>query len=176
MELTLPPQLEEFVRSQVRSGRYADEQEVVREALRQMRSLVKAAEDPSITGLVRDALGLANQAQKDVMTALASAEEETTVLGEVSRTAAAVASGAIEVARKVPGAKEIERLVRGPVDSVAAVAEYGETQTKAVRQNLEASAKALGLLTAVLERVNGATRAVNTVVGPRPPAQGQPPE
>ncbi|HVJ96906.1 MAG TPA: hypothetical protein VNC41_08745 [Acidimicrobiia bacterium] len=176
MELTLPPQLEEFLRSQVRSGRYVDEQEVVREAIRQMRSLVKAAEDPTVTGLVRDALGLANQAQKDVMTALQTTEEETTVLGGVARGAASVAGGAVDIARKVPGAKEVERLVRGPVDQAAAVAEYGETQAKAVRQNLEASAKALGLLTAVLERVNGATRTVNNVVAPRPPSQGQPPE
>ena len=109
-----------------------------------------------------------------MLNALQTTEEETTVLGGVARHAASVASGAVDIARKVPGAKEVERLVRGPVDQATAVAEYGETQAKAVRQNLEASAKALGLLTAVLERVNDATRTVNSVIAPRP-NQGQPP-
>jgi hypothetical protein len=35
-----------------------------------------------------------------------------------------------------------------------------------MRQNLEATAKALGLLTSVLERVNSATRSVNSVISP----------
>ena len=39
-------------------------------------------------------------------------------------------------------------------------------QAKAIRQNLEATAKALGVLTAVLERVNGASRTVNNVIAP----------
>ena len=41
-------------------------------------------------------------------------------------------------------------------------------QAKAIRQNLEATAKALGLLTAVLERVNSASRSVNSVISPEP--------
>ena len=83
MEVSLPPQLEEFVRAQARSGRYADEAEVVRDAVRQMRALVKAAEDPTVAGLVRDAMGIANQAQRDVANVLQIADRETSVLGEV---------------------------------------------------------------------------------------------
>ena len=68
--------------------------------------------------------------------------------------------------RKVPGARELDRVVRGPVEMLTATAERGEVQAKAIRQNLEATAKALGVLTAVLERVNGATRTVNNVLTP----------
>jgi hypothetical protein len=35
-----------------------------------------------------------------------------------------------------------------------------------MRANLEATAKALGMLTAVLERVNAASRTVNSVISP----------
>jgi putative addiction module CopG family antidote len=166
VELSLPSQLEEFVRAQVRSGRYADEQEVVRDALRQMRALVKAAEDPSVAGLVRDAMGIANQAQRDVANVLQIADRETSVLGEVVGHAASLATAAMDVVRKVPGARELDRVVRGPVERLTATAEQGEVQAKAIRQNLEATAKALGLLTSVLERVNTASRAVNNVILP----------
>ena len=103
MEVSLPPQLEDFVRAQARSGRYADEQEVVRDALRQMRALVKAAEDPTVAGLVRDAMGIANQAQRDVAHVLQIADRETSVLGEVVGHAASLATAAVDVVRKVPG-------------------------------------------------------------------------
>jgi putative addiction module CopG family antidote len=166
MDVSLPPQLDDFVRSQVRSGRYADEEEVVRDALRQMRALVKAAEDPTVAGLVRDAMGIANQAQRDVAHVLQIADRETSVLGEVVGHAASLASAAVDVMRKVPGARELDRVVRGPVEMLTATAERGEVQAKAIRQNLEATAKALGVLTAVLERVNGATRTVNHVLTP----------
>jgi putative addiction module CopG family antidote len=166
MDVSLPPQLDDFVRSQVRSGRYSDEEEVVRDALRQMRALVKAAEDPTVAGLVRDAMGIANQAQRDVAHVLQIADRETTVLGEVVGHAASLASAAVDVMRKVPGARELDRVVRGPVEMLTATAERGEVQAKAIRQNLEATAKALGVLTAVLERVNGATRTVNHVLTP----------
>jgi Arc/MetJ-type ribon-helix-helix transcriptional regulator len=166
MDITLPPQLEEFVRAQVRSGRYVDEQEVVREALRQMRALVRAAEDPSVGGLVRDALGLANQAQKDVLSALQSSERQPSTLGDITRQATSLANGAFEAVRKVPGARELDKLLRAPAEQVAKAAEVGEIQAKAMRQNLEASAKALGLLTGVLERVNAATRTVNDIITP----------
>lgn len=166
MDVSLPPQLDDFVHSQVRSGRYADEEEVVRDALRQMRALVKAAEDPTVAGLVRDAMGIANQAQRDVAHVLQIADRETSVLGEVVGHAASLASAAVEVMRKVPGARELDRVVRGPVEMLTATAERGEVQAKAIRQNLEATAKALGVLTAVLERVNGATRTVNHVLTP----------
>jgi putative addiction module CopG family antidote len=168
VELELPPQLEAFVRAQARSGQYADEQEVVRDAVRQMRALVKAAEDPTVAGLVRDAMGIANQAQRDVAHVLQIADRETSVLGEVVGHAASLASAAVEVVRKVPGARELDRVVRGPIDMLTATAERGEVQAKAIRQNLEATAKALGLLTAVLERVNSASRTVNNVIAPEP--------
>ena len=167
MEVSLPPQLEDFVRAEVRSGRYADEEEVVRDALRQMRALVKAAEDPTVAGLVRNALGIANQAQRDVVNVLQTADRETTVLGEVVGHAATLATAAMEVVRKVPGARELDRVVRGPVELLTATAERGEIQARAMRQNLEATAKALGLLTAVLERVNSASRSVNQVISPQ---------
>jgi putative addiction module CopG family antidote len=167
MEVSLPPQLEDFVRAEVRSGRYADEEEVVRDALRQMRALVKAAEDPTVAGLVRNALGIANQAQRDVVNVLQTADRETTVRGEVVGHAATLASAAMEVMRKVPGARELDRVVRGPVELLTATAERGEVQARAMRQNLEATAKALGLLTAVLERVNSASRSVNQVISPQ---------
>jgi putative addiction module CopG family antidote len=166
MEVTLPPQLDDFVRGQARSGRYADEQEVVRDAVRQMRALVKAAEDPTVAGLVRDAMGIANQAQRDVANVLQIADRETSVLGEVVGHAASLAGAAMDVVRKVPGARELDRVVRGPVELLTATAERGEVQAKAIRQNLEATAKALGLLTGLLERVNSASRAVNQVISP----------
>jgi hypothetical protein len=131
-----------------------------------MRALVKAAEDPTVAGLVRDAMGIANQAQRDVAHVLQIADRDTSVLGEVVGHAASLASAAVEVVRKVPGARELDRMVRGPIDKLTATAERGEVQTKAIRQNLEATAKALGLLTAVLERVNSASRTVNSVIAP----------
>ena len=166
MEVSLPPQLQDFVRSQVRSGRYTDEQEVVREALRQMRALVKAAEDPTVAGLVRDAMGIANQAQRDVAQVLQIADRESSVLNEVVGHATSLANVAFDVVRKVPGARELDRVMRGPVERLTTTAERGEIQAKAIRQNLEATAKALGVLTSVLERVNGATRTVNNVISP----------
>jgi hypothetical protein len=66
--------------------------------------------------------------------------------------------------RKVPGAREVDRLLRAPVEQVTAAAHRGEQQARLMRTNLETTAKALGVLTAVLERVNGATRAVNQVL------------
>ncbi len=168
MELSLPAQLEDFVRAQARGGQYADEQDVVRDALRQMRALVKATEDPTVAKLVRDAMGIANQAQRDVANVLQIADRETSVLGEIVGHAASVATTAVEIVRKVPGARELDRVVRGPVELLTATAERGEVQAKAIRQNLEATAKALGLLTAVLERVNSASRSVNNVISPEP--------
>jgi putative addiction module CopG family antidote len=160
MELELPPQLQEFVSAQVRSGRYLDEQEVVRDALRQMRALVRAAEDPNLVGVVRDAVGIANQAQKDVLSMLQSADREQSMLGGVVGTATSIANSAYETARKVPGAREVDRLIRGPAEQVAAAAQMGELQARAMRQNLETTAKALGVLSALLERVSSAGRVI----------------
>jgi len=164
MDLSLPPQLEDFVKSQVRSGRYTDEQEVVRDAVRQMRALVRAAEDPTISGLLRDAIGLANQAQRDVAGILQQADRETSVLGDVVRNASAVTNAAFDAVRKVPGAREIEKIVRVPLEGVTLAAQQGEFQARAMRANLEATATALGMLSAVLERVSAASRSVNSVI------------
>jgi Arc/MetJ-type ribon-helix-helix transcriptional regulator len=167
VEVSLPPQLEAFVRAEARSGGYADEQEVVRDAVRQMRAMVKAAADPTVASLVRDAIGLANQAQRDVAQVLQIADRETNVLGEVVRHATSLAGATVDVVRKVPGARELDRVVRGPIVLLTATAERGEVQAKAIRQNLEATAKALWVLTALLERVNSATRGVNNAIAPR---------
>ena len=169
MDLSLPPQLEEFVRSQVRGGKYVDEQEVVRDALRQMRELVRAAEDPSVAGLLRDAIGIANQAQHDVAAMLQTADRETTVLGDVVRNASAVANAAYDAVRRVPGARELDRIVRVPLEGVTVAAQQGELQARALRANLEATGKALGVLSAVLERVHVASRTVNNAIGPPQP-------
>jgi putative addiction module CopG family antidote len=166
VEIRIPAQLEDFVYSQVRSGRYVDEDEVVRDALRQMRAFVKASEDPNVGGLVRDAMTLANQAQRDVLSLLQSADRETNLFQDVLGYAATMANTALDTVRKVPGARELDRVLRGPVSQVTAAAEMGESQARLMRQNLEATAKALGMLTAVLERFNGATRAVNEVILP----------
>jgi len=166
VEVSLPPQLEDFVHAQVRSGRYVDEQEVVRDSLRQMRALVKAAEDPNVSGLVRDAIGIANQAQRDIVALLHTADRETTMFNEVVGHATSLANSAFDAVRKVPGARELDRIIRVPIEQVTAVAEVGELQARAMRQNLESTAKALGVLAAVLERVNTASRTVNNVIAP----------
>jgi putative addiction module CopG family antidote len=168
MELSLPPQLEDFVRSQVRSGRYTDEQEVVRDALRQMRALVRAAEDPTLVGLVRDALGLANQAQREVVGMLQTADKEQSLFADVLAQAGTVANTAYGAVRKVPGARELDRIIRVPLGGMTFAAEQGELQARAMRANLETTAKALGMLTAVLERVNAASRTVGQVMSPPP--------
>jgi hypothetical protein len=131
-----------------------------------MRALVKATEDPTIAGLVRDAMSLANQAQRDVVGMMQTAERETSVFSDVLGYAGAIANAAFDAVRKVPGARELERLVHAPLEGVTSAAEQGELQARALRANLEATAKALGMLTAVLERVNAATRTVNNVISP----------
>ncbi len=158
MDVELPPQLEDFLRAQVRTGRYADEQDVVRDALRHMRELVRAAEDPNVVGLVRDAANIATQAQRDVLSLLQTAEGETNVFSEVLGHAGNMATVALDVVRRVPGAREVDRILRGPIEQVTAAAQRGESQARLMRTNLETTARALGLLAAVLERVNTATR------------------
>jgi len=164
MEVSLPPQLEDFIRSQVRSGRYVDEEEVVRDALRQMRALVKAAEDPNLVGLVRDAIGIASSAQREITSLLQTADRQSNLVGDAFGRATTVANGAVEVVRKVPGARGFETIIRFPISQISNISTRGEGQARAMRQNLEATASLLGLLAAVLERVNGAGRAVNNAV------------
>jgi putative addiction module CopG family antidote len=166
MNIDLPPSLGEFVRAQVRAGRYADEQDVVRDALRRLRAEFRALEEPNATGLVRDAIKLATSAQRDVVSLLQTADRETDVVRELMGVATNAANTALDVARKVPGAREVDRMLRGSVDQVSQAAERGESQARAMRQGLEGTAKALGMLTVVLERVNAASRTVNQAFAP----------
>jgi hypothetical protein len=140
-----------------------------------MRAVVKAAEDPKVAGVVRDAMGIAAQAQRDIVAVLQSQDREQTMLGEVVGKATSLANVAVDAVRKVPGAREVEGMIRGPAEQVAAVAQAGELQARAARQNLEATAKALGVLTTLLERANSAGRTVNTIISP-PPKPGQSPD
>jgi putative addiction module CopG family antidote len=166
MQIDLPPQLAEWMRAQVRAGRYVDEQELVRDALRRLRAELRAFEDPNPTGLVRDALKIASQTQRDVLSLIQTAERENDVVRDVLGAATNAANTAMDVARKVPGAREVDRMLRGSVDQVSQAAERGESQARAMRQGLEGTAKALGMLTSVLERVNAAGRTVNQVITP----------
>ena len=97
---------------------------------------------------------------------LQAADRETTVMGDVVGHATSVANAAFEIVRKVPGARGIDRVLRAPLEGVTVAAQQGEMQAKVLRTNLEATSKALGMLTAVLERVNAASRTVNNVISP----------
>jgi putative addiction module CopG family antidote len=55
LHVILPPQLEQFVRDEVAAGRYADEGEVLRDAVRRLSELRSATEADSY-GLLREAL------------------------------------------------------------------------------------------------------------------------
>jgi len=63
MSATLPPDLDAFVREEVRAGRYADEADVIRDAVRQLAERRDAAEATKLAAL-RAALapGLADAA------------------------------------------------------------------------------------------------------------------
>lgn len=63
MSANLPPDLDDFVREEVRAGRYADEDDVVRDAVRQLAEKREAAEAAKLAAL-RAALapGLADAA------------------------------------------------------------------------------------------------------------------
>lgn len=63
MSSNLPPDLDEFVREEVKSGRYADEADVIRDAVRQLAEKREAAEAAKLAAL-RAALapGLADAA------------------------------------------------------------------------------------------------------------------
>jgi hypothetical protein len=172
VDIDLPPSLGDFVRAQVRAGRYTDEREVVSDAVRRLRAELRLLEEPNAPGLVRDAIKLATQAQRDVLSLLQTADRETDVVREVIGVATTAANTALDAARKVPGAREVDRMLRGSVDQVTHAAERGEQQARAMRQGLEGTAKALGMLTMVLERVNAAGRTVNQAIAPTPGASG----
>ncbi len=166
MHIELPPQLEDFVNAQVRAGRYLDAPEVVRDALRRLRAEIRATEEPNPAGLVRDAMRIASQTQRDVVSLLQTADRETDVVREVIGAATNAANTALDAARKVPVAREVDRMLRGSMEQVTQAAEMGESQARAMRQGLEGTARALGMLTAVLERVNAASRTVNQALSP----------
>ena len=60
MQINLTVELEEFVRSKVRSGRYADESEVVREALRRLECQ-EEYESPALEAALLEGLASAHQ-------------------------------------------------------------------------------------------------------------------
>ena len=161
MEITLPGKLESFVNAQVRAGKYVDAQEVVRDALRRMQEL--EAPDPS---LVREAMNLAAQAQRDVLGLMQRADTETDLLHQVLGAAGHAVDTSLDVARKIPVARDVEKVVRGSLGQVTSVAERGELEAKQMRQGLEATARVLGALGAVLERVSAGANAINRVGAP----------
>jgi putative addiction module CopG family antidote len=163
MEISLPPKLENFINAQVRAGRYVDAQEVVRDALRRMQE----AEAPD-AGLVREAMNLVSQAQRDVLGLLQRVETETDLLHQVLGAAGHAVDASLDVARRVPVAREVEKVVRGSLGQVTTVAERGEIEARQMRQGLEATARVLGALAGVLERVNATASAINRVGAPQP--------
>jgi putative addiction module CopG family antidote len=156
MELTLPPKLENFINAQVRAGRYVDAEEVIRDALRRMQEI----EDPDL-GLVREAVNLASQAHHDVVSLLQRADQESDLLHQVMGAASHAVDASLTVTRKVPVAREVEKVVRGSIAQVTTAAERGEIEAKQMRQGLEATARVLGALGTVLERVNATASAIN---------------
>lgn len=161
VEIALPARLESFVNAQVRAGKYVDAQEVVRDALRRMQEI----EAPD-AGLVREAMNLAAQAQKDVLSLLQRADRETDLLHQVLGAAGHAVDASLSVTRKVPVAREVEKVVRGSLGQVTTVAERGEAEARQMRQGLEATARVLGALGTVLEKVNATASAINRVGAP----------
>jgi putative addiction module CopG family antidote len=161
MEISLPQKLEHFIHAQVRAGRYLDAQEVVRDALRRMQE----AEAPD-SGLVREAMNLAAQAQRDVLGLLQRADRETDLLHQVLGAAGHAVDASLDIARKVPVAREVEKVVRISLGQVTTVAEHGEFEARQMRQGLEATARVLGALGTVLEKVNVTASAINRVGAP----------
>ena len=163
MEVTLPPKLEQFVQAQVRAGRYVDVNEVVRDAVRRMQE-VEAPE--ASAGLVKEAIGLAGQAQRDVLALLQRADRETDLFHQLLGAASSAVDSSLDVARRIPVAREVEKVVRGSIDQVTVTAQRGELEARQMRQGLEATARVLGALSSVLEKVNVTTAAINRVGAP----------
>jgi putative addiction module CopG family antidote len=161
MEIALPQKLENFINAQVRAGRYLDPQEVVRDALRRMQE----SEAPD-ANLIREAMSLATQAQRDVLGLLQRADTETDLLHQVLGAAGHAVDVSFDVARRIPVARDVENLVRGSLGQVTVVAERGEQEAKQMRQGLEATARVLGALAAVLEKVGAGASAINRVAAP----------
>ena len=55
-QVTLTPELEQFVEDKVRSGRYQDASEVIREALRVLEQGIDRVEDPALETLIQEGL------------------------------------------------------------------------------------------------------------------------
>lgn len=161
MDIALPAKLENFVHAQVRAGRYLDAQEVVRDAVRRMQEA-----DAPDANLVREAMNLASQAQRDVLGLLQRADQEQDLLHQVLGAASHAVDSSLDVARKVPVAREFERVVRSSLGQVTTVAELGEMEAKQMKQGLEATARVLGALGLVLEKVNATASAINRVGAP----------
>ena len=121
MELSLPVKLENFVNAQVRAGKYVDSQEVVRDALRRMQE----TEAPD-ANLVREAINLSAQAQRDVLGLLQRADTESDLLHQVLGAATSAVDASLDVARKIPVARDVEKVVRGSLGQVTNAAERGE--------------------------------------------------
>jgi putative addiction module CopG family antidote len=163
MDVMLPAKLEQFVHAQVRAGRYVDANEVVRDAVRRMQE-TDAPE--ASAGLMREALGLASQAQRDVLSLVQRADRETDFFHQVLGVAGSAVDSSLDVARRIPVAREVEKVVRGSLDQVTMTAQRGEIEARQMRQGLEATARVLGALSSLLERVNSTTAAINRVGSP----------
>ena len=137
MEVVMPARLEQFVHSQVRAGKYVDANEVIRDALRRLQEI--EAEPPA--GLVREAMNMATQAQRDVLSLLQRADRETDLLHQLAGAAGNAVDSSLNVARKIPVAREVEKVVRGSLDGVTIMAARGEQEARALRQGLEGTAK-----------------------------------
>jgi putative addiction module CopG family antidote len=157
MEVTLPAKLQQYVQAQVRAGKYTDTDDVVRDALRRLQETDVAASN----GIVRDAISLASQAQRDVLSLVQRADQERDVLHQLMGAASSAVDASLDVARKIPVAREVEKVVRGSLEQVTNMAERGEHEAKQMRQGLETTAKMLGVLASMLERVNATTAALN---------------
>jgi putative addiction module CopG family antidote len=161
MELSLPVKLENFVNAQVRAGKYVDSQEVVRDALRRMQE-TEAAD----ANLVREAITLSAQAQRDVLGLLQRADTESDLLHQVLGAATSAVDASLDVARKIPVARDVEKVVRGSLGQVTNAAERGEHEARQLRQGLEATSRVLGALGTVLEKVGASASAINRVGAP----------
>ena len=157
MEIALPTKLQNYVQAQVRAGKYATADEVVSDAVRRMQE----ADIEASAGIVRDAIKMASQAQRDLLSLVQRADEERNVMQQIMGVAGNAVDASRGLARKVPVAREVERAVSGSLEQVGNLTKQGELEAKQMRQGLEATAKMLGLLAATLEKVNGATSALN---------------
>jgi putative addiction module CopG family antidote len=163
MEVSLPTKLEQFVHAQVRAGRYVDADEVVRDALRRMQE----TDAPETASVMRDAMNIASQAQRDLLSLVQRADREQDVLHQLMGAASTALDASRDVARRIPVAREVEKVVSVSLEQVTMVAERGEQDARQLRQGLETTAKMLGVLASMLEKVNSTTAALHR--GSTPP-------